>query len=226
VFETLLVRGGRVHALDEHLARLASSVAELYGHDLPVDLPDAAAATAAALAAEYRLRISAIPSGTGLRFEIESAAVPPAAEARLVCRPVEVPGGLGPHKWRDRSRLDRLSADGSVPLLTDTDGSVLEAATANVWLLEPRGRIVTPPADGRLLPGVTRARLLNLAPSLGLVAVEEPITRERAGAAIELFLTSSIRLAGAASIEGDDPPPGDPATLTEIRAALGAVPMS
>ena len=44
---------------------------------------------------------------------------------------------------------------------------MLEAAWGNVWLLEG-DRLITPPADGRILPGVTRALLLELAPSLGL----------------------------------------------------------
>ena len=65
------------------------------------------------------------------------------------------------HKWRDRHLLDALarSARGTVPLLIDTDGVVLEAAYANVWVVEG-GALLTPPANGRILPGDTRATLL------------------------------------------------------------------
>ncbi len=66
-----------------------------------------------------------------------------------------------------------------MPLLVDADGSVLEAAWGNFWLLEGDA-LVTPPADGRILPGVTRALLLELAPALGLHAREQPITLQRA----------------------------------------------
>ncbi len=49
------------------------------------------------------------------------------------------------------------------PLLVDADGTVLEAAWGNVWVLEGDA-LLTPPADGRILPGVTRSLLLELAP--------------------------------------------------------------
>ena len=72
-----------------------------------------------------------------------------------------LPGGLGRHKWRDRRLLQALAAHspGTVPLLLDTDGQVLEAAHANVWLVVGQA-LITPPADGRILPGVSRTALL------------------------------------------------------------------
>jgi branched-subunit amino acid aminotransferase/4-amino-4-deoxychorismate lyase len=97
---------------------------------------------------------------------------------------------------------------------------VLEAAWGNVWLLEDHGRLLTPPADGRILPGVTRALLLELAPSLGLEAREEPITIERARAAPIVFVTSAIRLAVPAGLAGLPASPGAP--VDRIRSALVA----
>ena len=75
-----------------------------------------------------------------------------------------------------------------MPLLVDTDGLVLEAAYANVWIVEGDA-LITPPADGRILPGTTRAALL--AEHDG--AREEPIDLDRLASADALFLTSSIR---------------------------------
>jgi para-aminobenzoate synthetase/4-amino-4-deoxychorismate lyase len=74
-----------------------------------------------------------------------------------------------------------------VPLLVDTDGLVLEAAYANVWIREGEA-LITPPADGRILPGITRAALLAQAPC----AREEPLEVARLLRAEEVFLTSSI----------------------------------
>ena len=45
-----------------------------------------------------------------------------------------------------------------MPLLVDLDGLVLEASRANVVIREG-DRLITPPLDGRILPGVTRAAL-------------------------------------------------------------------
>ncbi|MGH2907956.1 MAG: aminotransferase class IV, partial [Solirubrobacteraceae bacterium] len=74
-----------------------------------------------------------------------------------------------------------------VPLLVDSDGLVLEAAFANVWILE-HDTWLTPPADGRILPGVTRAARLRVDPS----AREEPIAFSRLRDATEIQITSSI----------------------------------
>jgi para-aminobenzoate synthetase / 4-amino-4-deoxychorismate lyase len=103
--------------------------------------------------------------------------------------PVSLPGGLGAHKWRDRRLLDRLADEhGAVPLIVDLDGDVLEAAHANVWIVEG-GTLVTPPLDGRLLPGTARARLLRSAAG---AAREGRLTLERLRRADALLLTSSL----------------------------------
>ena len=94
---------------------------------------------------------------------------------------------------------------------------VLEAAWGNFWLLEGDA-LITPPADGRILPGVTRAVLLELAPSLGLHPREEPITLHRARAAAVTFATSAIRLAVPAGLGGGAAPPA--AVVDRIRLAL------
>jgi para-aminobenzoate synthetase/4-amino-4-deoxychorismate lyase len=73
-------------------------------------------------------------------------------------------------------------------LLVDTDDLVLEAAYANVWIVEGDA-LVTPPADGRILPGITRAQLLAGHPA---TAREEPIDLPRVRDADAIFLTSSI----------------------------------
>jgi para-aminobenzoate synthetase/4-amino-4-deoxychorismate lyase len=78
-------------------------------------------------------------------------------------------------------------------LICDDDGQVLEAGWANLWLLE-EDRLRTAPADGRILPGVTRARLLALGPSMGLEASESPITWGDLQTAPAVFLTSSLRI--------------------------------
>jgi para-aminobenzoate synthetase / 4-amino-4-deoxychorismate lyase len=209
VFETLLARGGRVQALDAHLRRLAGSVAELYRAGLPTDLRSRVRALAEGNPGPRRLRIDAIPADE-LRIELTTSPAP--GNAGLCCHPVVVPGGLGRHKWVDRRLVDSLARDGGVPLLVDSNGELLEATWANVWLIED-GQLVTPPADGRILPGVTRAMLLELHPT----AREEPITVARAQSAEAVFLTSALRHAVAAGIDG---PGRTPPELAAIHEAL------
>ena len=214
VFETLLVRDGRVQALQRHLDRMAASVDELYGLALPDRLPETVRGRASGLSGAHRLRVDAIPANRTLNVAVETTVLS-ARPRRFTCVPVTIAGGHGPHKWRDR---EALAGGPGVPLVVDEDGSVLEAAWANVWLLEGR-RLSTPPADGRLLAGVTRARLLELAPTLGLEAAERPISLGQARSAPGLLLTSSLSLVAVAAL--DAAPPDDPIAAT-IRTALEA----
>jgi anthranilate/para-aminobenzoate synthase component I len=202
VFETVLIQRGRLVALSEHLERLASSLEELYGACLPQDVTDRIERLP--VIEHARLRILADPDGAvelALSPQTRSAGAP----ARLI--PYLLPGGLGPHKWRDRRLLDALvaRAPGTVPLLIDTDGSALEAGHANVWIVEGES-LITPPADGRILPGVTRASLLRRERT----AREAPVGIGRLLRAESVFLSSSIggqrsaRLAGGSVLEDRD----------------------
>lgn len=221
VFETLLVCDGRVQAPDAHLERLECSVTELYELELPSDLLAATVTRARALTGAHRLRIDAIPDGGRLRIEFRATPLDAPAASAVACAPVQLPGGLGRHKWSDRRLLDSLAGDGLVPLLVDTDGDVLEASFANVWLLEREG-LVTPPADGRLLPGVTRALLIALGPPNGLDVRVEPVSLHRARAATGLFLTSSLRHAVAATISTAAATTGSRTSAATGAATTGA----
>jgi para-aminobenzoate synthetase/4-amino-4-deoxychorismate lyase len=139
-----------------------------------------------------------------------------AMPAPVVLEPVLVAGGLGAHKWADRTPLDGLDGPGRAGLLCDLDGGVLEASSANAWLVEG-DRLITPPADGRILAGVTRARVLAL-----VDAAEEPIDLDRAAAADGIVLTSAVRLAVAAALPGAEPSAAALRVAGELRAALGS----
>ena len=205
VFETLLVHDGTAVRVEAHVARLAASVAALYDAQLPADLAErihaAAAGATADASGRAALRIVAHPRRHGF---VDVALEPGVRRARtppIRLMPVVLPGGLGAHKWRDRRLLDALARDGATPLLLDADGTVLEAAWGNVFALEG-GALITPPADERLLPGVTRAVLLEAAAEAGLAAVEEPLSLERLAAAEGVVVTSALAGAVPATLNG------------------------
>jgi len=187
VFETVLVEHGRPVGLERHLARLAASVRLLYGTALPSTVAAGAQAAAAEAADAPRARMRVLADRAGaVRISVSAAGAQPGEAVALA--PFALPGGLGAHKWRDRGLVDALGAVASgVPLLVDTDGSVLEAAYANVWIVEDV-ELITPPADGRILPGTERAMLLAADP----FAREEPFDLRRLARADAVFLTSSI----------------------------------
>jgi para-aminobenzoate synthetase/4-amino-4-deoxychorismate lyase len=218
VFETLLVAGGRPVALHDHLGRLAHSVRTLYGASLSDGLA-ADLLTEAALAGsdDARMRVDYRP---GAKIVIQLTDVPRRTGAtRLTLR--TVPGGIGDHKWADRRLLAALAADAaSEPLLCDLDGLVLETTRANVFIVEPGDRIITPPTDGRILPGVTRALVIGLAHELGLRVDVESIDLARLAGAREMFVTGSLAGVEPAQLAGG--PAGDGHVTAQLAHALQA----
>jgi para-aminobenzoate synthetase/4-amino-4-deoxychorismate lyase len=191
VFETLLVLGSRPVALERHLERLADSVRALYGAALPADLEHGLLVSAYGRD-RARMRVNAIPEASGLRTLVQVTDLP-LRRGAVRLESITVPGGLGAHKWVDRLLLGRLAGGGDAePVLCDLDGFVLESGRANVFVVEDGAQIVTPPADGRILPGVTRAMVLELAPELGIDVRVEPVDLARLADAREIFLTGSL----------------------------------
>ena len=155
LFETMLVEDGVAAHLRAHLARLAASLRALYGLAPPPDLVLIVAEAARALPGRARLRVDVTPE-----LDVSVASGPPPGPGTVVLRPVVLPGGLGPHKWRDRRLLEAHERDdpATMPLLVDADGRVLETSRASVVARARDGILYTPPADGRILPGTTLAR--------------------------------------------------------------------
>ena len=209
LFETLLVLDGRPVELEAHVSRLESSLAAVYPDlaapalDVPVERgPYGHRSTgtcaevlriAVAPDASERLRVTIERRPAIGHFATENG-VKVTTESVSLCS-MRLGGGLGAHKWADRSLLGATQAAlpaGTLPLIVDEDGTVLEASRANVFAVRG-GALLTPPLDGRILPGVTRMRVLRVAETLGIEAREEPISPDDLLAADEVFLTGSVR---------------------------------
>ncbi len=201
-FTSLRVADGHGHDLDKHLARLDASTWQLFGKHLPASLPGELGGCLAGRPSG-RLRITARPVGGPLQVTVEVVPAGPAPET-VALHPVTIPGGLGAHKWRDRRLLARLAgaaglgggAAGLGPdeqlLIQDDNGEVLETDRANVFAVID-GVLHSPPADGRLLPGVTRAAVLRLAECDGIPVRETPVSGPRLLKASEVFVTNSVQ---------------------------------
>jgi para-aminobenzoate synthetase/4-amino-4-deoxychorismate lyase len=218
VFETILVVRGTAVSLDAHLARLAASVEELYRRPAPPDVRQRVAEAARGTALG-RLRLTVVPDPAGgFAANVHVAAVDerlvfPGWEGAVELAPVIVPGGIGAHKWADRRLLERAEADvaPALPLIVDDDSSLLEASRANLFLAIG-DTLVTPPEDGRLLAGITRAQTIEAARALGIGVREQQLDADALAAADEAFLTGAVRGiepvrratdAGAASARGE-----------------------
>jgi para-aminobenzoate synthetase/4-amino-4-deoxychorismate lyase len=191
VFETTLVTGGRPVALDAHLARLGASLAALYG----LAVPEGARAQVEEAAAGVELGRLRLTVGSDGEPSVRLADVDPAlvfpADGISVAL-VAVPGGIGAHKWADRRLLEQAEAQvgPAVPLVVDADdGAALESSRGSLFVVR-EGVVVTPPADGRLLPGITRAQAIDVIRGLGVELREEAVDLT---AADEVFMTGAVR---------------------------------
>ncbi len=78
--------------------------------------------------------------------------------------------------------------------LVDGEGRVTEGSASNAYIVDSEGRLVTHPSGPRILGGITRSVVLELAREAGIEVVERPFTLEEAKAAREAFLTSTTSL--------------------------------
>jgi para-aminobenzoate synthetase / 4-amino-4-deoxychorismate lyase len=209
LFETVLVSEGRPIRLDAHLARLATSLRDLYGTPLPESVVAGVTAAARGLTLG-RMRIDVVPAGPGrLRHTIAVSPIDPAIffpdrDHGADLRSVQAPAWTGSHKWADRQWLEGVERElgEKVPLLVDGE-EVLEAGRANVFIARA-GVLVTPPLAGRILPGTARASTLTLAARLGVPTLESPLLLDELRGADEVFLTSSLRgVRPARSLDGE-----------------------
>jgi para-aminobenzoate synthetase/4-amino-4-deoxychorismate lyase len=201
----MLMLDGRLVDPHEHLRRLADSVRALYDQQLPTGLERELESLAPRSTA--RVRVSVWPGAGSPVSEIQVEPRPRRRPPALTLVPLTVPGGLGCHKWRDRSWLnDQRRRHGCETddelLLLDSDGEALETERAALLIVEG-GRLVAAPDDVRRLPGLTRRRTIAAAAEAGLSVAVEPIGFERLIDADQVLAASSVRLVAAAAACGN-----------------------
>jgi len=215
LFETMRARNGVIFRLDAHLDRLCVG-ARLLSIPIPPALRDhVAAAARSALAAGYvhasvRLTVTRGPAPPGLAPPPHPAPTlalgiapftPPDAPRPIVAAMASarrneyaLTAGIKTLAYTESvlalAQAKAAGADDAIFL--DTAGHVSEATASNLFALLD-GILVTPPLGCGVLPGITRATVLALAPALGIAAEERELAEPELAAASEMFLTSSIR---------------------------------
>jgi 4-amino-4-deoxychorismate lyase len=218
VFETLLVRHGRVCLLDAHLERLARSAA-IVGLPAP-DLVRWSAAAAAACArwpdagdAVLRLVFGRERGGGAAGFVTLSefparahASRRDGVSAMTLDRGVMADGATGaPWSLAGAKSLSyAINAAalrhaeglgiGDVVLLS-TDGFVLEGPRSSVVIADGDDRLVTPPTTLPILPGTTVQAVFDVARAHGRACQSRPLRIGDLIAAQGVWLLSSITLA-------------------------------
>lgn len=193
VFETILTLDGQVVDPVPHLERLGRSTQVLYGQPLLPPLSTLVEAAHRVPTGPGRLRVTVCPDQrpvVTISCEPFERHPSPAGLALVAC---SAPGGLGAHKWRDRSWIDERSvAIGDAVLLLVDGDDVLEAARSNLFVVFGSAA-QTPPADGRILPGLARSAVIDLLRADGTTVDEAPVTLQSMALASEVFVTNSLR---------------------------------
>jgi len=238
IFETLRVYAGVPFAWQRHMERLVLSAAEL-GFPVPPSPATLHGAIAELLAeqglADAVVRITVtrgIAGGRPVRAGAWIDAEPVAgrlwsgtrrggARVVLASAPFQ-PGWLGRHKTTSRmawdlAREEARAAGADEALLVSPEGRVLEGAASNVFVLRD-DEVLTPPLAHDVLPGITRAIVLELCGAMGIRRRETVVTPEHLRGAGEVFLTNSVQeVVPVAKLAGRELAPGE--TVPRLLAA-------
>jgi branched-subunit amino acid aminotransferase/4-amino-4-deoxychorismate lyase len=231
VFETIAVRAGRPVDLDEHLARFERSGSVV---GVPLLRREEIAAAVGEIARGIGsghgwLKVVALREGRTAVFGGESPREEEGRPARAVLLP-----------WR-RSHRDPLAGVKSTSyaanvlglewarargadegLWRNDRGRLTEGCASNVFAI--RGRAVfTPAVTEGILEGVTRAKAILAAKSLGLAVHEGSVRVPRLATAREAFLSSSLKgIRPLLSLDGRKIGTGEPGPWTAAIAAATA----
>lgn len=243
LFETLRAHEGRVVRLARHLARLRQG-ADALGIGLALDDDAIARALHETLdanghgkgGAALRLTLTRGPGPRGLQppadetptLVIATFALPPPrppAQAEIVRSVARNQGSLT-SRLKVLGYLDNIlalreaqGAGGDEAIMLNTAGRLACASAANLFLVS-EGCLLTPPADEGVLPGVTRGRLLELAPTLRIESLERPLEVAAIEAAEEAFLCNSLALVRPVARIGQHPLPAPGPVTAALTAAL------
>lgn len=185
VFETMKSRGGQILHLDEHLARLRAGAAAL-GLHVPDDLR---------VEGDGVVNVFVWPD----RVDVRTRPLDPdPAWQPVVARSWTRPPG--PPAWIKHTDREGWEDE----LLFVDRGEWTESTRGNLFVVRD-GRLLTPPLDGRILPGLTRARILVAAATLGIPTCEGPVA---AGSVEESYLSSTLKEMAPLVALDDHPLPG------------------
>lgn len=236
VFETMLLKQGRVRFLDAHLARLALGCRRL-GIDPPGEermRAEIAHASAAAESGIVKVVVTRGSSGRGYRAPVNAVptrivslhAPPPAATTTLRARWCDMRVSRNPllAGIKHLNRLEQVLAqsewdDATIDegFMLDSEGELIAATAANVFIV--RGHeLVTPDLRYCGIHGVMRGAILRLATELGVAAHEEPLWPEDLAAATEVFVTNAVRGVRAVVALGEHSWPLGPVTRSLMNA--------
>jgi D-alanine transaminase len=110
---------------------------------------------------------------------------------------------------------------GATSAILHENGTVTEAASANLWVVTPDDLIITRNLGHQILPGITRQSVMHRLSENGLPVEERPITLEELTGAAEVFMTAASSLVlPVITLDGSSVGSGVPGPVTRWVQAL------
>ena len=228
LFETMRAYNGCIFLLGRHIKRLISSahvlgIAEIDSAGLEEACRSVISANRLA-SARVRLTVSrgtsnSFPPTSGPPTILVQAQVyePPASEkyrtgyrAALSAHPRYSRSMLVRHKTTNYlecllARSGAVSQGNDEALFINESGNLTEGSASNIFLIDPDGKLITPPLDAGLLPGITRLLTLEMATKKWIEVIEKHIRQVDLRNFRVAFITSSlIEIMPLASINDPD----------------------
>jgi branched-subunit amino acid aminotransferase/4-amino-4-deoxychorismate lyase len=215
LFETMRVYNGQLYRLQRHLDRMVQSAQTLGwtvipDTDLLADNVQQVVAATRALEARVRLTVttgslhvgaSDVPELTVVASAQVSERYPDECYTKgvtvLVSNCRQGPGDpIAGHKttsyFARLASLRAAHAQAAMEVLWLTpDEHVAEGAISNVFIVQDE-QLLTPPVNTPVLPGITRATVMELAVAQDIPVKETPITLDALRDADEVFVTNSM----------------------------------
>lgn len=212
LFETALLKDGRVRFIDAHLQRLFDGCARLGipAPDRDTLLSEIGQVVGTSLSGVLKIIVS---RGDGTRGYRPSRDTQPTRLVALYALPAATEKASIALRWcttrlgrnarlagiKHLNRLEQVLAqaewqDAQIDegLMLDTEGELVCATAGNIFIVRD-GALVTPDLRFCGVRGVMRAQVLAAAAKLGIVTCEEPLWPHDLEAASEVFVTNAVR---------------------------------
>jgi branched-chain amino acid aminotransferase len=238
LFETMRVQNGVVFRLDRHLARLHGGLRTLGIPPQPAIGAAIGTAMAQSGARDASMRVT-VTRGPGAGGLTPPADVQPTVVITVSAMPAFPPGlyerGISAIIPRGRRNsqsmtagvktlsytdavvawLEARQAGAEEAIFLDSEGYCAEATASNLFIWSG-GVMMTPRESGAVLPGITRAAVMELSQSLGFTMQPDRFTKDRLLGAGEAFLTSSLRgVVPVTRVDGQPIGSGTPGPVTK-----------
>jgi branched-chain amino acid aminotransferase len=244
LFETMRAYRGFVFRLDKHLNRLTSSIKRLRIPTVTAGLKEAVTATLQAnKLSDARIRITVSIGEGGIAPDTRQCHKPtvlviaehykPHPERAYSTGFKAIVSSLVRYSRSPLSiiksanylenmlaKQEAAAAGADEAIRLNEKGFLAEASMSNVFLIAD-GKLMTPPLESGILPGITREAVIELASRLGISTIERDIPMEELFRAQEAFLTNSlIEVMPLTEIDGKPVGSGRPGLITERLRAV------